>query len=154
LVFGIVPFAYLFQHPHMYLRLFIVAMLAVHPLLAQRAPRGVDLRNTHHRVLAAVPFVGSGTHADPRRPAYAPLPAGATAAPRSGIIAFSCQPSDDKSLALCEFVAADPGALRPIVSDPSVKSFEKGKAQKADVETEFKKYKKDFDLDKFLLRVP
>jgi hypothetical protein len=89
-----------------------------------------------------------------RRPAYAPVPARGTAASRSGIIAFSCQPSDDKSLALCEFVAADPAALRPILSDRLVKSFEKGKAQKADVETEFKKYKKDFDLDKFLLRVP
>jgi hypothetical protein len=138
----------------MHSRFLPLAIVVVPVLLAQRAPRGVDLRNTHHRVLAAVPFVGSGTHADPRRPAYAPLPARGTAASRSGIIAFACQPSDDKALALCEFVAADPAALRPILSDQLVKSFEKGKALKADVETEFRKYKKDFSLDKLMLRVP
>jgi hypothetical protein len=153
LFFGIVPFAYLFQHPNMYLRLFIVAILAAQALLAQRA-RGVDLRNTHHRVLAAVPFVGSGTYADPRRPAYAPLPVRGTAPSRSAIIAFSCQPSDDKQLNVCEFVAADPAALRPILADRSIKAFEKGKARKADIETELKKHKKDFDLDKFAVNVP
>jgi len=64
-----------------------------------------------HRVIAVVPYVGSGKAGDPRRPKYAPLPAvsgaaattkanaATTAAPtptaHSGIIAFTHVPSDD-----------------------------------------------------------
>jgi hypothetical protein len=45
----------------------------------------------------------------------------------------------------------DRAALAPILTDTrqDVKRFEKGKVKEADVEKEFKKYKKDFDLSKF-----
>ena len=99
-------------------------------------------------------MTGAGTAADPRRPAYAPLPVRGKAATLTGIIGFAYQLSDDKQFALVEFVAADPAALKPILSDTTIKSFEKGKAKKIDIETEFKKYKKDFSLDKLLVRVP
>ena len=63
------------------------------------------MRNTHERVLAVVPMVGSGTPDDPRRPMYAPVPGGAPS--REGIIAFTYQVSDDGKFALVEFVAHD-----------------------------------------------
>jgi hypothetical protein len=129
----------------------LLATLTVYPLTAQRH---IDLRNTHHRVIAVVGMTGSGTYADPRRPAYVPAPIRGRAPSRSSIIAFSCQPSDDKQLNICEFVAADPTALRPILADRSIKAFEKGKARKADIEAEIKKYRNDFDLNKFGVNVP
>jgi hypothetical protein len=92
-------------------------------------------------------MVGAGTYADPKRPMFAP--AAGKVEGRQGLLAFSYQVSDDGQLALVEFVAADPSVLESIRSNPStVKSFTRGKEKKADIEAEFKKYKKDFDLDK------
>jgi hypothetical protein len=49
-------------------------------------------------------------------------------------------------------VAARKSAFASILTTnaPNVKSFERGKSNKDDVEKEFKKFKKDFDLDRFL----
>jgi hypothetical protein len=114
------------------------------------------MRNTHERVLAVVPMVGSGTPEDPRRPMYAPVPNGAPS--REGIIAFTYQLSDDGKSALVELVAHDHAGLQAILADKGVrqdvKIFEKGKDNPADIEAEFRKYKKDFDLSHFEVKVP
>jgi hypothetical protein len=52
-------------------------------------------------------------------------------------------------------VAAERAALAPILADKSITViFEKSKAKKDDVGNALKKYKKDFDLDTFGVRVP
>jgi hypothetical protein len=116
----------------------------------------VDPANTYHRVICIVPYVGSGTHGDPKRPLYAPLPVPDPAAPlpsllsgsdRSGIIAYKHLPSDDKSVALVEYVAVNRAALLPILNDKTIISFEKGKHTRAEMETACKKFRKDFVLE-------
>jgi len=116
---------------------------------ALRAQHRVDPGNMYERVMAVVPWTGSGTHADPRRPMYVPGPTQMNPASRSGILGFQCVESDDNKYALCEFVAATPAALKPILTDPNVKAFLKGRDKRDDAITEFKKYKKDFDPTHF-----
>ena len=110
------------------------------------AQHRVDPRNSYYRVICIVPMVGTGTPADPKRPMYAPWP---LSQDPNGIIAFTFEPSDDGQLALVEFVARTRAAFQTILSDPSITTFEKGKAAKADVEAAVKKFRKDFDMDKF-----
>jgi hypothetical protein len=133
----------------------IFALLAVLlPLVAQQK---VDPARMYTRVLAVVPMIGTGTPADPKRPLFVQMPSELSAAnARSGIIGFAYQLSDDGKFALVEFVAADPEALRPILTstNPLVKAFERGKASKTEIETEFRKFKRDFDPTKFTVRVP
>ena len=129
---------------------FILAALVLCSALS--AQQRVDPRNMYERALCVVPMVGTGTPDDPRRPQYAPLPAAPGTPPsRDGIIAFSYQVSDDGNFALVEFVAVDRKAFKGVLADvnPNVKAFVKGQNQRADIETEFKKHKKDFSLDKF-----
>ena len=116
--------------------------------------RKVDPRNTYQRIIAIVPMVGTGTAADPKRPMYAPAARTSPTAAASGIIAYSFQVSDDGRYALAEFVARDRAAFAAILADQQVKAFTKGKDKKDDIEKELKKYKKDFDLEKFGLVVP
>jgi hypothetical protein len=121
--------------------------LVVAALFAQHR---VDPRNSYHRVIAVVPLVGSGTQDDPVRPKHAPMArAGRTAA--EGIIAFGFQPSDDGKHAIVEFVALDRAALADVLDDkgPDVMVFEKGKAKRADIEAALRRFRKNFDLDKF-----
>jgi hypothetical protein len=116
------------------------------------AQHRVDPRNTYYRVIAVVPLsAGSGTPDDPKRPQYAPWPPSRS---QTGIIAYSQQLSDDGKLALVEFVARDRAAFQAIFNDKTIKFFEKGKSKRQDIETELKKYKKDFDLNKFGTVVP
>jgi hypothetical protein len=114
----------------------------------------VDPRNTYQRLICVVPMTGTGTAADPKRPAYAPTTPASAAARQTGIIAYSQQTSDDGRFALVEYVAKDRSAFAPILADKSIKVFIKGDSTKGDIEKELKKYKKDFDLDKFGLVVP
>jgi hypothetical protein len=132
------------------------------------AQRRVDSRNLYERVLAVVPMVGSGTPADPIRPAYGPLPTASgitnpipTAATsngviplRQGIIAFSYVTSDDGKLALVEFVAADRAAFKDLLADTTVKAFVKGRDSIDDAVTEFIKHKANFTLDMIGAIVP
>jgi hypothetical protein len=119
--------------------------------------RHVDPRNTHVRFLAVVPLIGTGTKADPIRPAYVPAPPAPGAKPDpNGIIGYTSQMCDDHKHALVEFVARDRSAFKPMMADtrPDVRLFEKGRAKRADIEAEFKKWKKDFDLGTVHVRVP
>lgn len=109
----------------------------------------VDLRNMHERLLLVVPMTGSGTPDDPRRPLYVPAPVPGAPPAKDGIIAFTFQSSDDGQYALVELVARDRAAFKTILEDnrAGVKIFEKGKDSKDDIETEFRKHKRNFNLD-------
>ncbi|MCI0621047.1 MAG: hypothetical protein L0387_05135 [Acidobacteria bacterium] len=137
----------------------VVVSFAVNGWAQQR----VDSRNTHERLLCVVPMVGAGTSEDPRRPQFvpvAPMPETASEAvsSRQGILAYAFQESDDGQWALVEFVAANRQAFKEILDEakvkPDLKTFEKGKAKRSDIEKEFRKHKKDFDLDSLGVRLP
>jgi len=113
----------------------------------------ISPRQTYERVMAVMPLVGLGTVEDPKRPMFAPAPKSVTPASRTGIIGFTYVLSDDGKSALCEFVARDRASLNGILTAPSVKSFVKGVHPQAAIEAEFKKYKKDFDINKFGVHV-
>ena len=136
-------------------RISIVALLLICSYSSGLAQAPVSARNLYERVWAVVPMIGAGTHADPKRPLYAPLPAASSndraLAGRSGIISFSFQLSDDGQFALVEFVARDRKALGPILNEnrAGVRVFEKGRASREAITTEFRKYKRDFDIDRF-----
>jgi hypothetical protein len=93
-------------------------------------------------------MIGAGTAEDPRRPQYAPRPA-LQGKDRTDIIEYSYQISDDGRFAIVEFVARDRKAFLAILNDKTIKTFEKGKDNRADIERELKAFKKDFDLSKF-----
>jgi hypothetical protein len=115
----------------------------------------VSLNNTYHRILAVVPMTGSGTAADPQRPMFAPAPRAMAARPaRTALLAWNYLSSDDGKWALVEFVAADRAAFAAILADKRYRVFEKGKAKKAGVETEFRKYRKNFDLNRLGVFLP
>jgi hypothetical protein len=138
----------------MAVRLLVVFVCLCAPMLAQQR---VDSRKTHERVLCVVPMVGSGTPDDPLRPQYAPLPSSSAAPPTGdGIIAFTFQVSDDGNFALAEFVALTRDAFKDLLADtnPNIKVFFKGKDKRSDIEAEFKKHKKDIDLNSFRVVVP
>lgn len=137
------------------MRLWPVAALSFGLLLPGILPaqEAVPAQNRHERVLAIVPMVGAGSKADPRRPAYAP--AGGVADER-GILAYSCQTSDDNQWALCEFVARNRAAFRALAADqtPGVIVFEKGRVTRTQIETAFRILKPNFDLDQLRVVLP
>jgi hypothetical protein len=108
----------------------------------------VDAGNLYHRVLAVVPYVGSGTWNDPKRPMFAPV---GNLTDRTGIIAYQHQPSDDGMYALAEFVSPDRAALLPILNstNPSVTAFEVGQHTQAEIQATFQQYAKAFSFGNF-----
>src|SRR5690348_1204175 len=86
----------------------------------QVTPHSVDPRNAYVRILAVVPLIGTGTHEDPIRPAYAPGPrprGSKLSKPDStGILGFNFMMSDDKQHALVEFVARDRSAFKDLLA--------------------------------------
>lgn len=130
----------------------MVCVLSGLPVFSQQ--HRVDSSAMYERLRCVVPLIGKGTMADPKRPQYAPTPTAFNGASRSGIIGFTHQVSDDGKFALVEFVARDRSAFKDILSDTTVRSFLKGRDSRQLQEAEFKKYKKDFDLSRFGVRVP
>ena len=118
--------------------------------------RRVDPRNTYERLYAVVGKTGSGTLKDPYRPMFAPLPSQLDVKNGTGIIAYSFQVSDDGKYMLVEFVARTRDAFKAIVSskEPGVQTFVKSETPQATIETQFKLLKKDFDINKFGVRMP
>ena len=114
------------------------------------AQRRVAPKNMYHRVICVVPYVGQGTETDPERPKYAPAPG----ADNHGIIGYMQVPSDDGRYAVAEFVARDAAALDEILHDGQIKAFVKGKSSRAEIETEIRKYRQDFNLDRFGVAIP
>ena len=105
--------------------------------------------NRYERVIAIVPYIGAGTRSDPKRPMYAPGPHQISPTNRTGIIGFTHVASDDGHFALVEFTARNRAALLPILNDKSIQSFLKGRDKRENIEAALKKFKKDFDWDKF-----
>jgi hypothetical protein len=132
----------------------VCLILAVQTAAAQQRVHRVDPRNMYERVLAVVPWAGTGSKADPKRAKYTPSPAQMSPTSRTGILAFQCIPSDDGKLALCEFVAKDRAVFNQILADPSVKAFLKGRDKAEDVSAEFTKHSKNFDMNRFGVRLP
>ena len=124
---------------------------ATNSLLAQQK---VNARHTHERLYCVVPIIGKGTLEDPKRPMYAPAPLSMKPGSRTGILAYQFETSDDGTMALVEFVAADRAAFAPILADRTVKAFRKGKDKTVDVETEFKLHKKNFSFERSGVRMP
>jgi hypothetical protein len=123
------------------------------PLPVAASPRvdavnHVDPGKAYYRCYAVVPIIGSGKSGDPKRPMFVPLP-GEQKNDRSGILAFQMVLSDDRTMALVEFVGANRAALAPILTttESTAKSFERGLTSKAAIEAEFQKHKKGFTLD-------
>lgn len=113
-------------------------------LFAQHA---VDPSQGVHHLICLVHLTGAGTLADPRRPEYVPPPG--TSRAREGISGWAFQPSDDGKMAIVHVVAVSRSAFRPILADarPEIRVFEIGKATRAQIETEMRKYKADFNLE-------
>jgi hypothetical protein len=104
----------------------------------------------YFRVISVLPYIGDGSNDNPIRPKHAPVPG----SDQHGIIGYMQVPSDDGRFAVAEFVAKDPAALRAILEDGEIKAFVKGKNTRAEIETEVRKYKHDFDLDHFGVVIP
>lgn len=107
-----------------------------------------------------LPLIGTGTLEDPVRPSLIPAPRSASrvlqtsvAAPQSPILGYTFVISDDGKSALTEIVMRDRSAFPAVAATPGVTAFIKGVNTRQDIETEFRKYKKDFDVTKFGVRV-
>lgn len=145
------------------LRALALLLTCVYTLSAQDR---VSPEMMYHRVWAVVPLIGKGTADDPKRPMFVPSPAEDRARVeaikqeflRTGqrpeieppaILSFTMQLSDDGKSALVEFVGLNPEKLAFIAEsrESGVKAFERGKATKQEIETEFRKVKANFNLD-------
>ena len=122
---------------------FVCLVLYCTSLFAQRS---VLPSQRHERLVAIVPMTGAGTAADPKRPLFT----NARGVEGTKFLSVTTLLSDDGRFALVEFVAADRAAFAPILQSalPEVKRFDKGQAAKDDIDREFRKYRKDFDLSK------
>ena len=128
--------------------LFLKHILAL-SLLAQLALaqfRPVEPRQTHERVLAIVPVVGTGHPSDHKRPLFADIP---------NLIGYHAELSDDGLFALVEYVARTRADLAPIsaVRDARVQTFSKTDKRRDDIVREFQKLKRNFNIDNFGLSV-
>ena len=124
--------------------IFAISLLAQ---LASAQFRPVDPRQTHERILAIVPLVGTGRGPDdPKRPLFADTP---------NLLGYHAELSDDGLYALVEFVARTRAALAPISSarDARVQTFSKTDARRDDIVREFQKLKRKFNIDNFGLSV-
>jgi hypothetical protein len=115
------------------------------------AQRSVDPTSRYHRIICLVHLAGSGNQADPVRAEYAPT---AVDEKRQGILAWGVQLTDDRSMAIVQFVAVNRHAFDAIFADarPEIRVFEIGKDSRAAIEAEMRKYKKDFDLSTLEVR--
>ena len=141
------------------LRLCLSLILGSLSLLAQG--RGIiPNQSSFFRAWVICPMTGSGSWDNPIRPMFVPaqgfrqnLPSviATKAPPRTGILSYSYQTSDDGKSALVEFVSIDRAGLREILESRTagVAVFELGRNTRAEIETAFKAKKAGFDFAKF-----
>ena len=115
----------------------------------QSGGNGASAEARYYRMICLVPMTGTGKRNDPVRPEF--VPAAGAAASRDGILAWSAQMTDDRKMAIVHLVATNKKAFDALVNDKrlDIRVFEVGKHGKDTIETELKKYKKDFSLEKF-----
>lgn len=125
-----------------------LASVATTPLRVD-TPNHVDAGGAYYRCYAIVPIIGSGLPGDPRRPMFVPASTAIQKSDHSGILGFQMRLSDDKTMALVEFVGANRAALSAILmtTEQSAQVFERGVATRPEIEAAFQKYKKGFTLD-------
>jgi hypothetical protein len=132
-------------------------LVCLYPLVGvvQGQPR-VDARNSYERILMVLPLVGTGTLDDPIRPSLIPAARSGSRtlqavsnAPATPILGYTFVLSDDGKFALTEIVMRDRSAFPAILATPGVTAFIKGLNTREQIETEFKKYKANFDSTKF-----
>jgi hypothetical protein len=135
----------MYSNMRRYLEIAGLILLYCAALPAQHA---VDPSARYYRVIALVHWTGSGQAADAARPEYVPTIDDGT---RNGIIAWSVQPTDDKSMAIVHMVAVNHHAFDSVLADtrPETLVFEIGKDSQATIEAALQKYKKGFTLDHF-----
>ena len=135
--FAFIP---LISRPYLRLILRSSLILAV-GLLAVAQPPGMG--GGGERSLVVVPMIGTGTGADPRRPAL----------PNTAGMAFRYVLSDDGATAIVELSGGNPLQRQKIDAelrkDSRVKVFRPSTHKKDDVEKEIRLLKKDFDLEAF-----
>ena len=124
---------------------FLAALTSITHLYAGQ--RFVDPTNTYHRVYAIVPMLPSSSEASAARPKHAPLPD--EIGPKTRILGFSSELSDNGSVALIEIVALDRAALQNVLSDNSVQVWEKGASNLLAMEIAFRQLKRNFSLSQF-----
>jgi hypothetical protein len=142
----------------------LLSLAPASPIFAQMRHSTAPTDSLVH-VFAVVPIIGTGTPSDPKRPMFAPaqgvqavaLPIGngpttAAATPRSGIIGYHMELSDDGNQAVVEFMAVSKADLQAILTtvDSRVQVFVKGEQTRDAVLAAFQAVKKDFSFDKFL----
>jgi hypothetical protein len=130
----------------------VVCLLAsISAAIAQ--PR-VDPLNKYERILAIVPMTGQGTAADPRRPSYVPVLTPGASPANMPFLGFAVVMSDDGNTALVEFVATSQSAFQSILADTTIRTFMKGRDTRQAAEAAFQKYKKNFSIANFGVRIP
>jgi hypothetical protein len=125
-------------------KLFVLLSFLIVTCVAQNARMGEG----NGKILLAVPMVGAGTWADPKRPAHV----------REAGVPYRFQVSDDGTMALVEAAPRSLAELRGLEAqtkaDTRAKVFRADKDKLSDVISEFKKLKKDFDAEEFGKKSP
>src|SRR5438874_13673268 len=121
------------------------ALLCTSPQIAP-AQHAADPTTRYYRLICLVHLTGSGRHNDAIRAEFLP-----EVLDRGGILSWSMQLTDDKHMAIVHLVAANRTAFDAILNDKrsDIRVFEIGKHGRNAIETELRKYKRDFDLDQF-----
>ena len=135
-------FAYIPPIARLFVRLILhFSLLLTVGFLVVAQPPG--MAGGGERSLVVVPMIGTGTGADPRRPAL----------PKDAGIAFRYVLSDDGATAIVELSGGNPLQRRKMESelqkDSRVKVFRPSTHKKDDVEKEIRLLKRDFDLEAF-----
>lgn len=112
--------------------------------------RTVSATETHFRIMAVVPLVGTGKKGDPIRPDFVPVHKPGDPY-HSGIIAYTQIPTDDRKHAIVEMVATSPTAFAAIRADKRVDVVvvDHTTTAKKVVESTLQVYRKGFTLDNF-----
>lgn len=108
-------------------------------------PQNRQMSSGGEKSWLVVSMIGAGSYADPRRPAFV----------REARVPFRMQLSDDGTMALVEVSGLIPVELKrlhdQVRTDARARIFHASKDKLADVLTEFRKHKKDFDPASFAL---
>ena len=113
----------------------------------------------YQRIICVVPLIGAGTLDDPKRPLFTPVAGRTSTDPElsslpvskgfkepPAIVAYQSLVSDDGQSAIVEYVARDRATFGPLLTNNSIKIFDRQTTKAADLIRELRKFKKDFNL--------
>ncbi|MCX6633452.1 MAG: hypothetical protein NTW28_38140 [Candidatus Solibacter sp.] len=122
-------------------------LLTVLPGLVQAQGRVVG-DGWAERLVVVVPMTGKGTYDDPRRPDLGTLEAKDTA-----LTGWRYELSDDGKNAIVLLSGAHLGQARAVTAKASLAHatvYERGRHSKEEIETEMRKFRKDFSLERLV----